>query len=165
MNIEQFLWTQQKGWQPALEKASLKDAQLILIFGSTAVLKLKKDFDVIRRAYPGASFVGCSTAGEICGTQVTDDSLVVTVVQFKKTTLKAVTLNINQAQDSYRIGEELAAKFPTENLVHVFVLSEGLNINGSELVKGITSVLPQKVAATGGLSGDGSNFKEIYDLD
>lgn len=160
MKIEQLQWTREQGWQPALGKACLKDAQLMLMFGSTAVLKSKQDFNDIRKAYPNACWIGCSTAGEICGTRVLDDSLVVTAVRFDKTTLKSATLNIGQPQDSYQIGEQLAAKFPLEDLVHVFVLSEGLNINGSELVKGITSILPQTVAVTGGLSGDGSNFKE-----
>jgi hypothetical protein len=43
-------------------------------------------------------------------------------------------------------------------LVHVFVLSDGLRINGSELVNGLTSQLPSDVTVTGGLSADGERF-------
>jgi hypothetical protein len=43
--------------------------------------------------------------------------------------------------------------------VHVFVLSEGLQVNGSALVKGIVANLPSNVMVTGGLSADGSSFQ------
>jgi hypothetical protein len=44
--------------------------------------------------------------------------------------------------------------------VHVFVLSDGLQVNGSELVAGLTGRLPKHVTVTGGLSGDGGRFAE-----
>jgi len=40
------------------------------------------------------------------------------------------------------------------------IFSEGLNINGSELVKGINSILSSSVIVTGGLAGDQADFKE-----
>jgi hypothetical protein len=49
-------------------------------------------------------------------------------------------------------------------LVHVFVLSDGLHVNGSELVAGLVSHLPPQVAVTGGLSGDGARFGETLVL-
>ena len=52
--------------------------QLILVFGSTALLSDSGHFDAIRSAFPGGLVVGCSTAGEIHGTEVSDDTLVVT---------------------------------------------------------------------------------------
>jgi hypothetical protein len=42
----------------------------------------------------------------------------------------------------------------------VFVLSDGLNVNGSELVAGITQVIGPQISLTGGLAGDGADFKE-----
>ncbi|MGB3799071.1 MAG: FIST C-terminal domain-containing protein, partial [Lewinella sp.] len=40
----------------------------------------------------------------------------------------------------------------------VFILSDGGSVNGSELVKGIRSVIPDGIPVTGGLAGDGANF-------
>lgn len=54
----------------------------------------------------------------------------------------------------------LAQSIPKEDLSHLFVLSDGLAVNGSELVKGLMCFLPENVAVTGGLAGDGSDFKE-----
>src|SRR5260370_36666502 len=45
-------------------------------------------------------------------------------------------------------------------LVHVLVLSRGVNVNGSDLVAGLTRHLPPQVTITGGLSGDGTRFQE-----
>jgi hypothetical protein len=44
----------------------------------------------------------------------------------------------------------------------VFVLSDGLNVNGSELVKGLRNNLPEGISITGGLAGDGASFKETF---
>jgi len=44
----------------------------------------------------------------------------------------------------------------------VFVLSDGLNVNGSELVKGLNSRLPGNVVVTGGLAGDGDRFRRTW---
>lgn len=45
-------------------------------------------------------------------------------------------------------------------LVGIFVLSDGLNVNGSELVAGIIGAVGQQVSVTGGLAGDGAEFRE-----
>jgi hypothetical protein len=46
--------------------------------------------------------------------------------------------------------------------VHVFVFSEGIRVNGSDLVRGLASALPPNVPVTGGLSGDGHRFDRTY---
>jgi len=42
----------------------------------------------------------------------------------------------------------------------VFLLSDGLNVNGSELVNGMVSAIGSGIPLTGGLAGDGANFTE-----
>jgi hypothetical protein len=46
----------------------------------------------------------------------------------------------------------------------VLVISDGQNVNGSELVAGLTRHLPQGVTLTGGLAGDGDRFQETLVL-
>jgi hypothetical protein len=41
-----------------------------------------------------------------------------------------------------------------DGLCHIFLLSDGLNVNGSEIVKGINSALSDEVTCTGGLAGE-----------
>ena len=110
--------------------------------------------------YTVSNLLGCSTAGEIYGTQVSDGGLVVTAVQFEHSEIRGAQLTLDQTNNSKEAGERLAEAIPKEGLVHVFVLSDGLKVNGSELVAGLVAHLPPEVTVTGGLSGDGERFAE-----
>jgi hypothetical protein len=137
-------------------------ADLVLIFGASDRLKEAGITEKIRAIYPNACIFGCSTAGEIIDTQVLDDSLVVTAVSFATTTVKGALAKISGTDDSYGVGKELAGVLAGESLRHVFILSEGLDINGSELVRGLKDHLPPGTTLTGGLSGDSDRFRETY---
>lgn len=158
MRIEQSRWTPSGGWEPS-PPGRLESASLILVFGGPEALKgtaLREAVD----AYPGAHCFGCSTAGDIFDTQVSDDSLVVTAVRFERTRIAGRATRIGGPEDSRAAGERLAGALAGDDLVHVFVLSDGLKVNGSRLVEGLASRLPGNVTVTGGLSGDGPRFKE-----
>jgi hypothetical protein len=60
------------------------------------------------------------------------------------------------------VGQLLAEQLLAPELVHVFVLSDGLKVNGSELVSGLSELLPPGVALTGGLCGDGPRFEQTH---
>jgi hypothetical protein len=141
-----------------------EQADLVLLFGATNRIKEKGLIDMIRSAYPNACMFGCSTAGEIMGTQVLDNSLIVTAISFSATKVAGAMVKVTGIEDSYKAGAELAISLAADDLKHVFVLSEGLNINGSELVRGFTENLPLGTTLTGGLSGDGDRFQETYVL-
>jgi hypothetical protein len=164
MQIEQTRWSQGKGWAGAPPGKLGAEAQLVFLFGSPACLKQTTWQDGIRSAYPNAHRLGCSTAGEICGTEVTDETLVATAIAFEHTRLHGVSLKIGAANDSFQAGERLAKSLPHESLVHVLVISDGQNVNGSELVAGLTQHLPAGVTLTGGLAGDGDRFQETLVL-
>ncbi|HEX7180586.1 MAG TPA: FIST N-terminal domain-containing protein [Thermoanaerobaculia bacterium] len=160
MKIEQFRWLAGQ-WEPRAPGGGLRDAaQLVLIFGGLGLLRDPGLREEIRVAYPRAHCFGCSTAGDIFGTQVSDDSLVVTAVHFERTRVHGSRTRIAGPEDSFAAGERLARSLEKDGLVHVFVLSDGLNVNGSALVKGLASQLPSDVTVTGGLSADGARFRE-----
>ena len=159
MKIEQSLWNQDS-WKPRDPGELGVDADLVFVFGSTSLIKNKDVTDRIKAAYPQAVLMGCSTSGEIYRTEVYDDTVVSTAVAFDKARVKAHSLKISDMKDSYVIGQQLIEGLDKEELVHVFVLSDGINVNGSKLVAGISSQLPTGVALTGGLAGDGDRFRE-----
>jgi hypothetical protein len=162
MKTEQVRWTVTAGWDPPLSHALGDHAQLVLIFGSPTLIQRQDLLDEIKRAYPVANLMGCSTAGEISGTQVTDDTLVVTAVAFEKTKVKGFDLQLSDVVNSFEAGRKLAEQLPKADLVHIFVLSDGLKVNGSELVSGLVNNLPENVSVTGGLAGDGDRFGSTY---
>jgi hypothetical protein len=160
MKIEQRCWTAGQGWRPAAPGAMKDPAHLVLVFGATSLLRDHDHLTRLGRIYPGAHILGCSTAGEIHGTRVLDDSLVVTAVHFESTPIQGAKIKLDTVKSSREAGERLARHLKSEGLAHVFVLSDGLKVNGSDLVKGLVDNLPPHVSVTGGLSGDGSRFQE-----
>jgi hypothetical protein len=164
MRAEQCRWSPAGGWEPSAPGRLGRQANLVFLFSSPEILKQHGRVEEIRRLYPDAILFGGSTAGEICGAQVSDGSLVVTAIHFEHTRLQSASIAIAEDKSSYRVGERLARSLDRDGLVHVFVLSDGLKINGTELVNGLTSNLPSDVTITGGLAGDGSRFKETLVL-
>jgi hypothetical protein len=160
VKIEQNDWTARHGRTPATPGALGASAQLVLVFGATALLRDSWRIQDIRQAYPRAHVLGCSTAGEICGTRVFDDSLIATAVHFEDTLLQGAKINLSEVPDSLRAGERLASALDHTGLVHVLVISDGTRVNGSELVRGLAGHLPPHVAITGGLAGDGARFDQ-----
>lgn len=162
MKVEQFIWTESQKWMPSLPGHLGRSAQLVMVFCGTAICKKPVLMEEIRAFYPQAHLFGCSTAGEIAGIQVLDDSLVLTAIHFENTQVRGAKTTISSMAESYAAGESLAANLAGDGLVHVLVLSDGLRINGSELVKGLVGALPEGVSVTGGLSADGDRFQETY---
>ncbi len=155
MRIAQSRWTG-SAWID--DGAVLVDADLVLAFGTRAVLTAAVVED-LRGRHPSARVLGCSTAGEIAGTRVHEGQVVTTAVKFTTTRVEAAREHIATRADSQRTGARLAAALAKDDLVHVFVLSDGLLVNGSELTRGLAEGLPRGVAVTGGLSGDGARFE------
>ncbi len=158
MRLEQTSWTQAGGWQPAAGGSLGKDAQLLLVFGNTMLLDEGRCTE-LRGRYPAALMLGCSTAGEIFGTRVFDDSVTATAASFAGTGLRLAAEKIADPGHSYAAGEALGRKLLGDKLAHVLVLSDGLAVNGTDLVNGLKSLLPDNVVVTGGLSGDGARFQ------
>lgn len=160
MKIGQKLWTTENGWEDVLPQTFSSPPQLILTFGARPLMEDKKYFDQIRGFYPNSHIIECSTAGEILGTRVRDDSIAVTAVLFEKTRIDFVEANIKAAEESLTVGKKLAVSLPKEKLIHAMVFSDGLRVNGTALVKGLNDNLPPHVSVTGGMVGDGSLFKK-----
>lgn len=158
MHIEQARWSPGGGWDRSSRASSAGPTHLVLVFGARSLLEQGSALDDIRARYPDALTVGCSTAGEICGTTVSDDTIVVTAIRFETTTVKGASVRVHVPSESEAAGQRLARSFSPVGLRHVFVLSDGTGVNGSELVRGLTSQLPPTVTVTGGLSADGSQF-------
>ena len=92
MRIEQRGWRPTTGWSPGPTSQLTQRADLVFAFGAKEVLLLSRPLEELRASYPEATIVGCSTAGEISGTRVSDDSLVATAVAFESSSARAVDL-------------------------------------------------------------------------
>lgn len=160
MKIEQKKWIASTGWETLSDVNFAEPPELVLVFGGTTALKNKALFDEIHGWYPSSHIVSVSTAGEIIQNEVSDETLVLSAIKFEKTTLQFSESDIQNAEESEAVGKKLAKGLPKENLAHAMIFSDGLFVNGTPLVKGLLSELPEDVSVTGGLAGDGARFKE-----
>lgn len=136
---------------------------LVLAFGSVAALQASAPS--LHAAFASSHLAGCSTAGEISGEGVADDSLVVTALHFEKTQVVQVSTVLAEMGDSFAAGVRLAKGLSTAGLRAVLIFGQGVAINGSALIGGLASVVGAHIPITGGLAGDGGAFAKTWVLD
>ncbi len=162
MQTEQLIYTENGGWMFVKQAEKKLNASLVFIFGHKDLLQDKEHYNHLKQLYPDAEIVGCSTAGEISNAGIQGNSLVCSAVSFEHTRFKVVNARINQADESFNLGRQIADHLFSDDLTHVMILSEGININGSDLTRGLNDRFGLKVSVTGGLAGDQSDFSETF---
>jgi hypothetical protein len=103
MNVTQLEWSRPAGLQPEQAQADTH-SQLVLLFGSRASLGDSESIGSIRRQFPSATLLGCSTAGEIRGSRIYDDTVSVTAVRFDATRIAGASVPIATPAGSYAAG-------------------------------------------------------------
>ena len=161
MKLSTFRYDSQAGWSQPFPPQLTENA-LVIAFGSAEFLTDQSPIQTLRAAYPRAELVGCSTAGEIHDEFVYDNSLAVALVQMEASRVQVATVAVNRDSDAKAAGQALIESLKASDLRGVFVLADGLSINGSDLIAGINSQLPPGVTVTGGLAGDGPHFKTTW---
>ena len=162
MELEIIQWDGQSGWSG--EKATSLDPKstLVMVFGGTNFLDSPEPLRNVVQKYPGAVICGCSTSGEINQTEIHDGTLVAAVMRFSGTALRSAFAPVSKTASSYDAGVTLAQQLLDPSLKGVLVFSDGLSVNGSELVRGLNAQLPESVVVTGGLAGDGDRFQRTW---
>src|SRR4051812_25305149 len=109
MELMTTRWVQSDGWSaplPAWDGAQT----LVMVYGGSGLLDDPGPLRDVLRMYPTARVVGCSTAGEIMGDTIADDSLTVAVARFARTTLSQVHEQVVSPDQSYATGLSLAKR-------------------------------------------------------
>jgi len=140
------------------EVSSNNQADLVLGFGFKPLLEATDIYASIRDQFPKAVIALCSSSGEIHHTDVYEDSLTLLTISFAKTRLRHQGVDIKDYPDSFAAGAAVVRDMMADDLQHILILSDGSLVNGSELVKGIHSTIPERISITGGLAGDGADF-------
>jgi hypothetical protein len=151
-------------WNQVLDTTMDSENTLVLFFGTSNKELMQKPLQDITKAFSNSIVVGSSTAGEIAMDEIHDNSVVVAVLKFENTKLKLTTESIQNAQDSFLAGKKIASTLQGDKLKNIFILSDGLNVNGSQLTHGMNSILNNDVIVSGGLAGDGDRFESTWIL-
>ena len=136
---------------------------LVTVFAAPEYLDEPEPIRELVEAFPNSAIVGCSSSGEIYQDLIHDGALSVAVTKFEHTELRVAVAPITMSS-SRSSGRSLASELAGEELAGVFVLSSGLDVNGTDLVAGVNDVLGGAVPVTGGLAGDADRFERTWVL-
>lgn len=134
-------------------------AQLVLAFGERFLLEKAELYNELRARFPQGDIVINSTAGEIYQDKVHDHSVIVTAIEFEKTRVRAVQIDIQKHTESYQAGEKIAKELDEPDLAAIFLISDGGWVNGSDLTEGLNDLLNRHIPISGGLAGDAARFE------
>lgn len=163
-------WRPDAGWTPGL--AQLVDGAeaggrrtLVLAFADGDRPEALAALDALTDLVPEAVVAGCSTAGQILGDAVSTDPLVVAVTHFASVTPHVAWAGDDDAPDALSLGRLLGERLRTavgSDRPHtIFLLADGIHINGTALVDGLGEAFPG-VGISGGLAGDGERFERTW---
>lgn len=163
MIIRQESLTAKMSLKDLAATSPLPSANLVLVFGSVKRFSEAKLQSTLKARYPTAQIIGCSTSGEITASGVYDDSLQITAILWEKAIQRVTHTKMTGMQNSFETAVTLAKQLKSDSLKAVLVYSDGLNVNGSELLEGFKSELGE-TPIMGGMAGDGFNFNKTLQL-
>lgn len=138
-----------------------RDAQIVIYFISPQYPLPAQYLSALQAAYPAARLVGCTTGGEIYNDEAIEYSAVSVAIHLERAHAKVIQQNVQSRADSYETGKKMAHELEQEpGLKFIFILSDGLTVSGGHLVEGMLSACRADVIISGGLAGDGRNFKK-----
>ena len=117
--------------------------------------------DNILNNLPNAKIIGSTTCGEISNRGSIINSTVISFSIFEQTKIETKLVTYNES--SFTTGKNLIQSFKNENndIKLLIAFSDGLNTNGEEFLKGISSINDDLIVS-GGMAGDNSKFEETF---
>lgn len=167
MQLETFSYTLDTGWSVDYFPALNSSRTLILAFGTPALIHYPQPLQYLAQIYPNSIMAGCSSAGEILGGEIMDNSLVVALIKFEHTNIFSDFAVVSSPDDSYSVGQTFAQKLLAAypDLRAVLVFSDGILVNNTKLVVGLNSILPPTTVVIGGLASDGERLQYTWVID
>lgn len=157
MQTIQIRWDAEGGWPAVPDWVAQADG--VLVFGDGPYFQSPACYEALRTLFPAAHIFGCSSAGNVLGTEISDGDVVATAFRLERSSVKMVSVDLKDGKDAECVGKQIMSALQGESLKHVLVLSDGLQANGSELARGLNQA---EVHVTGGLAGDGTRFGETW---
>lgn len=161
MQAHNHIWNESLGWQFSTESET-RAADLIIAFGSGGALTRAGVMTELQHLNADAIIVSVSSAGEIAGDIILDESVVALAMSFDNTQVRAHLVVLGDNESSESITKRLAGEIEHDRLSHVLLFADGLHINATKLTEGLAAQLPKNVSITGGLAADSDRFECTY---
>jgi hypothetical protein len=146
-------------WDKPLDQHLDSKSTIVFVFYPPD-FKIEKNLTEIRAVWPKSHIVGCSGAGEIAGEQIFDDRVIVTVAKLERSIIKSWAYTLKDSAQSFEIGKQIANSTHSSDLKALYIISTGLDVNASEMMRGLKIKDFSKINVSGGLAGDGTSFKK-----
>lgn len=137
-------------WQ--LHGLPVDEPQFVLWFAAPEPGGLAEAYDGLRRRFPRAVIVGCTTSGEICNGEVLDGSAVAAAIRLEAARIEVAEETADAADDLLLLGRRLGTALPAEGLRLVYLLVDG-PVTAGQVIDGLIAALPPGVPVTGGVAG------------
>ncbi len=159
MKTGQFTW-QQGSWKGSDGKSLDFSPDLTLIFGQRMLLENGVPYEAYAAPFRSGQVVIGSTSGNILGNCVSDDDITATAIKFKDTKVQGALFQVQGLTDR-ELGEMIGTHFLPEvaDMRLLYVIADGLSVNGSALVEGIGNIIGPTIPVAGGLAGDDARFQ------
>ena len=157
MKIEQWIFTLAYGWNFDEYDKTNFDPQVVLCFIAEKLLTNTEALNSLQSRYLNADIVYVSTAWEIFDETMHEESISVVAIEFEKTPIKLSYKAVENRNNSFKIGTEIVQELAADDLQHIMLFSEWLNVSGMELVRGIET--GKSIWITGGLAWDDGAFE------
>lgn len=162
MQVTLTFFTQATGWHKPLPNTDSPQT-LVLVFSEPDSTPYQHALHELQQKYPQAIIAGCSTVASIFNEHLLENALVVGVIQFHATRLRLTTAELRHDQDSLLAGKHIATQLNAPDLKGILILTDGLNTQGSELLRGMASIINQReVTIAGGLASDKMEFTHTW---
>lgn len=166
MKLLQTLLLPSLEWKNDAGSLPPAEAGLVLAFGIREIIESPDIYRELKAKFPAARIVIASTSGNLADQIIDDSGVLCTALRMEKSHIRAVEANLASHADLESLCTHLAEELSAGDLRHVFVLSDGGQVNGTELSDTFNGKLPPEVTLSGGLAGDGTAFsKTVVGLD
>jgi len=161
MQLNYYTYLEGK-WSAPLDADLDTQNTLVILFGASQTILVQTALSDLKNTFTTSTIIGASSAGEIAQDEIQEGSLVVAILCFEESRIQLVVQKVQGAEESFDVGKSIANALCRDDLKSIFLLSDGLSVNGSQLTKGLNERLPENIIVTGGLAADGDRFKSTW---
>jgi hypothetical protein len=159
MWIEEIRWSSDRGWRGKTARHDAA-ADLVMYFGNRNALREEARYEELRAAYLTANIVGCSATCSIVDDTLEEDGIVAVALGFERTPIRVAHGEVAHLSGSRAAGEAIGNVLSAPDLTAVFVLADGLRIDGSSFVAGLNSAIGPGPLIVGGMASDAREYSE-----
>lgn len=150
------------GWDIDPDSSLDSPQTLLLFFASPVVADVADALQSLESVFRQSVMFGCSSAGEIYNDEINDHSISLAIVKLEHTPIRLAVDELSGTNPSIAAGANLAKQLQQDDLRAVMLLSDGLMVNGSQLINSLSKNLSEDIVITGGLAGDSDRFEKTW---